>query len=269
MKCMEIRGGSRSIDEAFETPGLNAWLHSRPFEGAERGGDLHYVSVCGGGVITRVVVADVSGHGARVAEFSDALRTLMRKNINSKSQTAMVKALNAQFGETAQSLRFATAIVATYLANRRTLTVSNAGHPRPLWYRADIREWSLLETNSSGRENLPLGIDDESLYSQCTETLGRGDVLCFYTDALSEAADSAGRMLGEDGLLEIARGLDASLPDRIVPALLAAVDRHRDGRPADDDLTLLTLYHNAGGPRPPSISDKLEVYAKVLGLKSF
>jgi hypothetical protein len=75
MKCMEIRGGSRAVEEAFDTPGLDAWLYSRPFEGAERGGDLHYVSVCGGGVITRVVVADVSGHGARVAEFSDSAST--------------------------------------------------------------------------------------------------------------------------------------------------------------------------------------------------
>ncbi len=124
----------------------------------------------------------------------------------------------------------------------------------------------VLDANSSERGNLPLGIDDESPYSQFTETLGRGDLVCFYTDALTEAADPSGRMLGEEGLLEIARGLDMSEPDRIVPALLAAVDRHRGGRPADDDVTLLTLYHNAGGPRPPSISEKLDVYAKVFGL---
>src|SRR2546423_1619348 len=86
MRCMEIRGGSRAVEEAFDTPGLDAWLYSRPYEGADRGGDLHYVSLCGGGVITRVVVADVSGHGAQVAEFSEALRLLMRKNINIKSQ---------------------------------------------------------------------------------------------------------------------------------------------------------------------------------------
>ena len=269
MKCMEIRGGSRAVEEAFNTPGLDAWLHSRPFEGAERGGDLHYVSVCGGGVITRVIVADVSGHGARVAEFSEALRALMRKNINTKSQTLLVEALNSQFGETAQSLRFATAVIATYLANRGTLTICNAGHPRPLWYRAEMGRWLVLDANSSERGNLPLGIDDEAAYSQFTETLGRGDLVCFYTDALTEAADPAGRMLGEEGLLEIARGLDVSEPDRIVPALLAAVDRHRGGRPADDDVTLLTLFHNAGGPRPPSISEKLDVYAKVFGLKSY
>jgi sigma-B regulation protein RsbU (phosphoserine phosphatase) len=127
----------------------------------------------------------------------------------------------------------------------------------------------LLDASSVARGNLPLGLDEDSPYSQFTVTLGRGDLLCFYTDALTEAADPSGRMLGEEGLLEIARGLQLREPDRVAPALLAAVDHYRGGRPAEDDMTFLMLSHNATGPRPPSISEKLEVYAKVFGLKAF
>ena len=65
----------------------------------------------------------------------------------------------------------------------------------------------------------------------------------------------------------IARSLDLSDPHQIAPTLLDAVGRHRAGRPADDDVTLLTLYHNARGPRPWSLSAKLDVYAKLLGLR--
>ena len=179
------------------------------FEGAERGGDLHYVSLCGFGVVTRLVVADVSGHGAEAAEFSHALRELMRKNINTKSQTRLVRELNRQFGEEARLLRFATAVVATYLATRQTLTVCNAGHPRPLLYRAARREWCVLDNDLAGTGNLPLGLDDETAYGQFTVRLAPGDFVLVYTDALTEAADGAGRMLGEDGLLSLARGLDA------------------------------------------------------------
>ncbi len=269
MRCMEIRGSSRAVEEAFETPGLDGWLYSQPFEGADHGGDLHYVSVCGGGVITRVVVADVSGHGEQVADFSDALRTLMRKNINTKSQTRLVQALNREFGESAQSLRFATAVVATYLATRKTLTVCNAGHPRPLWYRAAEGRWGLLDKDIAVAGNLPLGIDDDSPYNQFTVALGRGDVVLLYTDALTEAADPSGEMLGEDGLLAIARSIDLSEPERLAPSLLGAISRHRAGRPADDDVTLLTLIHNAGGPRRLSLAAKLDVYAKVFGLRHY
>jgi serine phosphatase RsbU (regulator of sigma subunit) len=264
---MEIRGGSRAAEESFATPGLDAWLYSSPFQGADRGGDLHYVSLCGG-VITRVVVADVSGHGAQVASFSEALRLLMRKHINSKSQTRLVQSINRQFGESTGSLRFATAVIATYLATKRTLTVCNAGHPRPLWFREASRGWELLTRQTSSAGNLPLGLDEESSYNQFTVMLDPGDILLFYTDALTEAFDPAGRMLGEEGLLALAQSLDVGQPARIASSLLAGVERHRGGRPADDDVTLLALLHTGSGPRPPSLGEKLHVYAKVFGMES-
>ncbi|MFO0906884.1 MAG: PP2C family protein-serine/threonine phosphatase [Isosphaeraceae bacterium] len=267
MACMEIHGGSRALDEAFATPGLDAWLHSRPYGGAENGGDVHYVSVCGGGVITRVVVADVSGHGSEVAAISETLRGLMRKNINSKSQTRLVQALNRQFGESAQLRKFATAVVATYLAHRRTLTISNAGHPRPFWYRAAERSWEILDRDVLKRGNLPLGIDDDSPYGQFTVTLGENDLVLFYTDALTEAADPSGRMLGEDGMLALLDSVSAEEPHRLLPSLLERIDTHREGRPADDDVTALVLRHNAAGPRRLTLGEKLDVYAKVFRLK--
>jgi serine phosphatase RsbU (regulator of sigma subunit) len=138
-----------------------------------------------------LIVADVSGHGQAVAEMSASLRTLMRKNINSKSQTGLVRALNRQFAELAQMSRFATAVVATYLAHRRRLTVCNAGHPHPLWYRAATGRWALLAPEAAaedvGASNLPLGLDDETPYDQFSVPLGPDDVVMVYTDALMEA----------------------------------------------------------------------------------
>jgi serine phosphatase RsbU (regulator of sigma subunit) len=276
MQCMEIRGGSQAVEETVATPGLEAWLYSRPHEGDSSGGDVHYVSLCGGGVITRLIVADVSGHGRTVAEFSASLRTLVRKNINTKSQTRLVRALNREFALLAQSRRFATAVVATYLATHRRLTVCNAGHPRPLWCRVRTATWSVLDGEDGiddGKRgepgNLPLGLDDETRYRQFAIPLECGDVVLFYTDALIEAADPAGRMLGEEGLLGLVRGLDVNEPGRIGPALLARVAGHRGGRPADDDVTLMVLRHNGEGPRRLSLGEKLDVYAKVFGMKSY
>jgi serine phosphatase RsbU (regulator of sigma subunit) len=269
MQCMEIRGGIRAVEETVATPGLDAWVYSRPHEGADTGGDVYYLSLCGGGVITRLIVADVSGHGAAVAEFSGSLRALVRKNINAKSQERLVRALNRQFAELAQLRRFATAVVATYLATRCRLTVCNAGHPRPLWFRAETGEWGPMDRRVGEPGNLPLGLDDETPYHQFAVSLGLGDLVLFYTDALIEAADPSGRMLGEEGLLAIARALDPSDPGRLGPALLEAVDRHRGGRPAGDDTTLVALRHNAQGPRRLSIGEKVDVYAKVFGLKGY
>ena len=90
---------------------------------------MHYVSLCGGGVTTRLILADVSGHGASVADLAQSLRNLMRRNINHKNQTKLVQKLNRQFAELATLSRFATAVVATYLTKGDKLTICNAGHP--------------------------------------------------------------------------------------------------------------------------------------------
>jgi phosphoserine phosphatase RsbU/P len=271
MRCMEIWGGSHATETLVSTPGLDAWIYSMPHEGADQGGDVHYVSLCGGGVITRLIVADVSGHGGAVAEVARSLRTILRRNINSKSQARLVQALNRQFAALAQMRRFATAVVATYLNSRRRLTVCNAGHPRPLWFRVASGEWTLLEQGTDpaapGLANLPLGLLDETSYDQVEVTLDKGDVLVFYTDALIEAGNEAGQLLGERGLLEIARGLDPSDLGSMGPALLDEVARHRGGSAADDDVTLLVLHHNAGRPPRQSIGEKLDVYARFFGLK--
>src|SRR5262245_14156592 len=271
LQCMEIWGGNQATDRAVATPGLDLWAYSRPHEGAEGGGDVHYVSLCGGGMITRFILADVSGHGASVAELAKSLRTLMRKNINRKDQSRLVQALNREFAELAKLSRFATAVVATYLTKGDVLTVCNAGHPRPLYRRAATGEWAFLAhdgADSAGPSDLPLGILDETGYTQVELPLGRGDLVLLYTDALTEAEDAAGRQLGEAGLLDLVRRLDPTNPAAVPATLVAELDAFRGGRPAGDDLTFLLLHHNVGPTRPPGLLETLSVYAKVLGLKS-
>src|SRR4051794_40901162 len=116
LRCMEIWGGSGLVETQFSTPGLDAWVYSRPFEGVASGGDVHYVSLCGGGIVTKVILADVSGHGAPVAEVALRLRDLMRRNINRKDQGQLVRGLNRQFTALEGAGHFATAVVLTYLA---------------------------------------------------------------------------------------------------------------------------------------------------------
>lgn len=271
MHCMEIFGGSSAREERVSTPGLDVWIYSSPYEGATDGGDVHYVSLCGGGVITRLILADVSGHGREVADVALSLRALMRKNINSKSQTRLIRVLNRQFAELAQLRRFATAVVATYLATKKTLTLCNAGHPRPLLYHADTRSWNILasDVEAVGASNLPLGIDDETPYDQFAVTLAKGDVVVAYTDALTEAqASESASLLGEDGLLSLVRDIPTEDSAVLGRSLLAAITRHRGNRPADDDASLVVLRHTADGPKRLSVGEKLDVYAKVFGLKS-
>jgi len=272
LRCMEIWGGNQAAEMNVSTPGLELWLFSRPYEHGSEGGDVHYVSLCGGGVITRFILADVAGHGEGVAAVARALRTLMRKNINRKRQARLVADLNRQFTELAQTGRFATAIVATYLATTRQLTISNAGHPPPVVYRAAARAWSPLASGSDERRtragNLPFGIDDQGAYDQTVVPLESGDFLLFYTDGLVEMQNAHDEPLGESGLLEIVRSLDLTRPTQAAQTLGARLETFREGRTVGDDQTFLLLRHSPGPPRRISIREKLDVYAKVFRLKT-
>ena len=91
----------------------------------------------------------------------------------------------------------------------------------------------------------------------------------FYTDALIEAADPSGNCWANRACStpRPRSTLATSSPDAIGSALLSAVARHRGPVRPDDDVTLIVLHHNASGPRRLSVGQKVDVYAKVFGLK--
>src|ERR1700754_1906930 len=99
MTCMEVWGGSDAADAAVTLSGLDAWVYSRPYEQADAGGDVYYVSACATGRINRLLVADVAGHGEKVRDIAVQLRDLMRRYVNFLDQSKFVRTLNGQFVE--------------------------------------------------------------------------------------------------------------------------------------------------------------------------
>lgn len=277
LHCMEIWGGSEAADSRVSVPGVDAHVVCRPHRGDAAGGDIHYVSNCMAGTISRFVLADVSGHGASASELALSLRRLMRKHINTPDQARFARALNEEFSGLTDEGRFATAVLATYFAPTDHLIVCNAGHPRALWWRAYDEQWELLDSSSTGASsepsasdlgisNLPLGILDPTIYEQFAVWLARGDAVIFYSDALIESADSAGRPLGEGGLLDIARTLDPGDPAGLAERLLDAVELRHGGRLSDDDVTVLVLHHNGADPPSLPIAERIKILGRVLGL---
>ena len=152
LQCMEIIGGNRAVQRSIAAHGLEIWIDSRPLGTDSGGGDVHYVSTCGGGQVTRLVLADVAGHGETADKMAVFLRKLMRKYINTLNQTRFARALNQEFGSAAESGRFATAILLTYFSPTGHLIVCNAGHGRPLRYSAKSPELGVPGSRSACRD---------------------------------------------------------------------------------------------------------------------
>ena len=266
MACMEVWGGSHLTDHATEFGGLDAWIYSKPFQGARRGGDVVYASSCATGRIARLMVADVAGHGQVVAGTAADLRLLMRRFVNCLDQTELVRQLNQQFVELQAQAAFATAIVATFFAPTRRLTLCNAGHPRPLIYSAARREWRFLSSHEGSREagprNLPLGIMGIADYDASDVELQEGDCVLAYTDGLIEAQDADGEMLGEAGVHKILGLLGHLEPSTLIASLLKEIgDRYPDNLAADD-LTLM-LVRATARPIQYTLGDRLKAFGRV------
>jgi sigma-B regulation protein RsbU (phosphoserine phosphatase) len=250
MKCFEVCGGSQLTSRGVVIGGLDAWVYSKLYGQAERGGDVYYASSCAGGRLTRLLLADVSGHGASVAAIAADLRTLMRRFINRWDQAEFVRLLNEQFSVLSKDGMYATAIISTFFAPSRRLILCNAGHPRPLLYRARKKEWSLLgEKGALGAPrllNLPLGIGSLTEYEHVDIELESGDCVIAYTDALIESSDADGRMLGEEGVLRILRLLGDVEPDKLIEALLGEIARRYPENLSGDDVTMMIARANGG-----------------------
>lgn len=273
MACMEIWGGNRPIDTGLATAGIDVWVYSRPYAGSAEGGDIQYVSSCAAGFISRMIVADVAGHGEDVGGLATDLRKLMRRHINTPDQSRFARALNEAFTRSARGGRFATAVLGTYLTEHRALIVCNAGHPRPLVYRAATGVWGVLADQATagseamGIANLPLGVIEPTEYSQVAIRLAKDDVVLIYTDALLESRGGlTGEMLGEAGLIGVLRGLEPGPPSTLIRRLVAAVRARAGGAEFADDVTALVVHQTDRGIPERTMGEKARSVAKMLGL---
>lgn len=243
LACLELHGGNHAGSYTAELPGLLGWVSCQPL-GVTGGGDLYYLSACSHGVIARVVLADVAGHGDIVSSAAVRLRDALREHVDHWDQSMLIRRLNESILVGGPASRFATAFVASFYRESGELLFTNAGHPPPLWYRAAAREWSLLQDSTPYSKeivDLPLGMIAGTSYSQTAIQLEAGDLLLLYTDGIIESAGASGEQLGLDGLLEIARHLPVVSAAAAGKGLLAAVAQFCGPQPPADDTTVLAL----------------------------
>lgn len=257
LRCLEVWGGSSTVEHTTSVPGLNLSVSSNPQEG-EKGGDIYLISSCSSGWISRILLADVAGHGSSVSGLATKLRRAMHKSINTVDQSKFAQTLNGAFDEISTDGRFATALLMTYFAPSRHLILVNAGHPPPLIRRRGTVAWVPLESRSPeaitrpckevrvGLTNLPLGVITSTAYEQIAFKLNPGDQVCAYTDAYIEALNPDGVQIGVEGFAAI---LERTAPATSIESFHHCVHdsmRNHGIRSADDDQTLILIENNGG-----------------------
>lgn len=251
--CGEVRGGNGTIHAHVALPGLRGALYSRPSAGAT-GGDIHYLSVCGSGLIARVCLADVAGHGSAVAAIGTEMHAHLRRSVDVIDGRKVLGRLNRRLNERGAGV-MTTAVLATYYPPRRRLTVSYAGHPTGWLFRADTGAWAPLcepvpPPPKPGFVDLPMGIGFTPTYSQHRFRVSPGDRMLLFTDGVLETTSPDDTPFDTRGIETLLNSETGSCED-LARRLLAALHGHAaSDELAHDDVTFLLAEFVEGPPGP-------------------
>ena len=184
-----------------------------------------------------VVIADVSGHGLpsglRMAMLKAALLILVDEG---QEPERILERLDHMVRTQGGQRFFVTATLSLIDLERGLLELTNAGHPPTYLLRqGEVKEIALPGT--------PLGRLGRN-YGRGTCELEPGDLVVWLSDGFIEALSPEGDPFGYERLLAALSGAAASAVE-VRHRLLAAVEAHARGVPADDDRTLVVMHYRA------------------------
>ena len=196
------------------------------------GGDYYDFLDMGPGEVG-FVLADVAGKGVAAALLMANLQGSIRsyQSIGSTDLPRWLAAVNRHFYKHTERHLYATLFFGCYCDTTRKLRYVNCGHNPPLLLRRRGAEERL------GATATVLGLFRDWECSVAETQLEAEDILCIYTDGITEAISQSGEQFGESRLVETLRQyreLDAS-------AMLQNVERAVQQFTAggqEDDLTL-------------------------------
>ena len=80
LECKKIWGGIQNLETEVTAGKTIGHIYSAASEGS-KGGDIYYFGVCQGDIITRLAIADVTGHGETVSEVSQYIYDVLKAHM--------------------------------------------------------------------------------------------------------------------------------------------------------------------------------------------
>jgi sigma-B regulation protein RsbU (phosphoserine phosphatase) len=183
-----------------------------------------------------LVVGDVSGKGVPAALLVSTLHSSLRLLLERMPLgPELVARLNRHILESSTSNKFITLFVAELDPGSGSVDYVNAGHNPGVVVRADGGVEHL------GPGGLPLGLMPYATFRRERLVLAAGDLLCLYSDGITEAAAGDDEEFGLERLVELLREGRTRPVAELRAGIEAAVEAFTAGEPQGDDQTLLLI----------------------------
>ena len=199
-----------------------------------------------------VFALDVSGHGVAAALLTARLATQFSASLDqnaalfindfglydARPPAVLARYLNHLMLTDFHTDSYFTMVYAVVDCVSGEVRMVQAGHPHPVVQRASG------EIEVIGEGGLPIGVIENAGYEEITFQLNPGDRLVIASDGLWDATDSAGRLLGEEGLAAILQTNRATFGVGLVEAMVWSALAYTGGKQGDD-MSVLLIEHGA------------------------
>jgi serine phosphatase RsbU (regulator of sigma subunit) len=183
-----------------------------------------------------LVIGDVCGKGPRAAGVTALARhTLRAAAMSDQTPRQMLNTLHQALRRQPSGADLCTVCLVSLAltGGQARLTVTLAGHPRPLLVSADGKAEAI------GRPGTLLGIITPIVVEECEHELLAGQTLLLYTDGVTDAGQSQAK-LGERGLRQLASLAPRLTLEGLLRHIEQSVLAHAGGS-TRDDIALLAL----------------------------
>ncbi len=223
---------------------------SHPAE--EVGGDVYDVQRVGEGTLG-LMLADASGHGLPAAlQARDVVIGMRMGQAEGEKITATVSRLNRVIHRTGLTSRFIS-LFYVELEESGNMAYVNGGHCPPLLVS---NEGEVFEMKTCGPVLGPL---PDAVYRRGYATLKPGEVLVMFTDGVTEREDPRSKVseddiveLGRDGLIETILDCRDESAQGIADRIIERVREFGNGRPFEDDVSVMVVKRLAADNYPPA-----------------
>jgi len=181
---------------------------------------------------------DVAGKGVPGAMIMSRMSSCVQSTMRFVHECGpAVAAINDHMCDSAVEGRFVTYVLVILDTQNHRLSLVNAGHMSPMVLKPD----GSLDEFPDESIGMPIGVMEGYPYEVVERDLAPGEIVVLFTDGVDEAMDPAGELYTLDGMRDFIKANKDKNAAELGQALLADVRRHANGRPQNDDITIMTF----------------------------
>ena len=198
-----------------------------------------------------VSLFDASGHGVAASLVTMLAENIIQQTYNEalgteESVAAILKRINYRFIESKGEIEnYLTGILLSTKENDDgtcTVTMTNAGHPYPLFYSVDEGGVEEMLPTADMPYTGPVGLSGFGVdYSDMSFTMKKGDILFLYTDGITEMPNKEKLDFGIDPIKQIIEKNKDCSAEEIAKRLMERLSDFIKDTPRTDDVSVIIL----------------------------